>query len=207
METFIEESLHLLQQSQFTATLAIDATLTPGSAASDNLKSFTKKFQEETGAEMTRLGDELAQLTNDALSDNILSAEEFAVIEEKRKELRPIRTSWPRWRSTAAGENSLDAPREGAGRRKLAEVSRLTTEALQENLDHADTSLTMTLGQLWLEYPDGGAEYDRMLQSILTDDAKNRGSYVLDSLRWIWGRCRRISKSLSISFPRLWTKA
>ena len=184
METFIEESLHLLQQSQFTATLAIDATLTPGSAASDNLKSFTKKFQEETGAEMTRLGDELAQLTNDALSDNILSAEEFAVIEEKRKELQAYTDKLAEVEIHGRlAKIQLDAPREGLDAESFAEVSRLTTEALQENLDHADTSLTMTLGQLWLEYPDGGAEYDRMLQSILTDDAKNRGSYVLDSLR------------------------
>lgn len=173
------------------------------------MKSFTKKFQEETGAEMTRLGDELAQLTNDALSDNILSAEEFAVIEEKRKELQAYTDKLAEVEIHGRlAKIQLDAPREGLDAESFAEVSRLTTEALQENLDHADTSLTMTLGQLWLEYPDGGAEYDRMLQSIPDGRCRKTGAAMCwTACGWIWGRCRRISKSLSISFPRLWTKA
>ena len=61
--------------------------LTPGTNAYENLSTFVSEFYANTESEMKRLGDELAEATNKALSDGIIDEDELQNIEEARKRL------------------------------------------------------------------------------------------------------------------------
>lgn len=82
LNTYADQVKSYIKQQHYTADLAIKADLDPKSSIFNGANSFTSTYYNGLEGEMTKLGDNLAKLVNDAFSDNVLTDSEMSNIDK-----------------------------------------------------------------------------------------------------------------------------
>ena len=131
---FAAQAVQYMEQQRYTATLAIDAILTPGTAAHTDINSFTQSFYSGLNAELTQLGKELADLVSQGFSDNTLpDAEMSALIAEKQKQIQDKLDQIAQAEYDLKLQNiRASAPKEGLDAESFQELQDQLTEQLEE---------------------------------------------------------------------------
>lgn len=84
VDSYIKNAKDLVEQQQYTAKLAINVVFPEGSAENTNTAAFTDSYYSGLNSEFAELGKELADATNKALKDNIITDAEMDDIIKKR---------------------------------------------------------------------------------------------------------------------------
>lgn len=165
--TYVQQVQDYVEQQRYTATLAIDALLEPGTASYSNLSNFTSEFYSGTSKELQALGDELAQAVNDAWADGILDDDEFELIEEKRKQIQEYMDKIADAEYEASlGRIVANAPKSGIDAESFQKLQDEIHDQIQERLDEADQTYDTVVAKLNMEYPNGGEDYERLLADV-----------------------------------------
>ena len=85
---FVDQAIDYVEQKQYTATLAIDTILTPGSVENQNVQDMASAYYTGLNEKLTKLGQDLADIVNKAYEDEMLSEDEMKLIQEKRQEIQ-----------------------------------------------------------------------------------------------------------------------
>lgn len=88
LNTYADQVKSYIKQQHYTADIAIKADLDPKSSISNGANSFTSTYYNGLEGEMTKLGDNLAKLVNDAFSDTVLSPSEMSNIDKALDEIQ-----------------------------------------------------------------------------------------------------------------------
>lgn len=138
-----------IEQQQYTASLAVNAIFEPGSALNANFQQSSSEFYNALNGELTALGEELAELVNQAWEDNVLSDEELDLIDDKRTEIQK------KLDEIAQAEYDLelsdiqaDATKDGLSADSFSELQ----SALSEKLDEKDAEIEDVKRELLLPY-------------------------------------------------------
>ena len=81
---FVDQAIDYVEQKQYTATLAIDTILKPGSVENQNIQDMSSAYYTGLNDKLQKLGEDLAEIVNKAYEDEMLSEDEMKLIEEKR---------------------------------------------------------------------------------------------------------------------------
>ena len=183
IESYISETQAYIEQKHYTASLAIETMLTPGTSAYENLSTFVSEFYANTESEMKRLGDELAEATNKALSDGIIDEDELKNIEEARKRLQEyVDQLADAEYSASLTRLNVTVPKDGLTVDSFKDLQKEIREQLQTRLNSADETFDLIIQSLNLEYPNGGADYDKLLQEATLQYNSQRGGVIVDAL-------------------------
>lgn len=85
---YVDQTIGYVEQKQYTATLAIDTILKPGSVENQNIQDMSNAYYTGLNDKLQKLGEDLAEIVNKAYEDEILSEDEMKLIEEKRNEIQ-----------------------------------------------------------------------------------------------------------------------
>ena len=183
IESYISETQAYIEQKHYTASLAIETMLTPGTNAYENLSTFVSEFYANTESEMKRLGDELAEATNKALSDGIIDEDELQNIEEARKRLLEyVDQLADAEYSASLTRLNITVPKDGLTVDSFKDLQKEIREQLQTRLNSADETFDLIIQNLNLEYPNGGADYDKLLQEATLQYNSQKGGVIVDAL-------------------------
>ncbi|MCD2492730.1 phage tail tape measure protein [Lacrimispora sp. NSJ-141] len=182
--SYVNQVQDYVEQQHYTATLAIDALLEPGTAAYSNLSEFTKEFYNGTSQELKALGDELAQAVDDAWADGIMDDDEFAVIEEKRQKIQEYMEKVSQAEYEASlGRIVASAPKNGSiDAESFQKLQEEIHNQIQERLDEADQAYDTVVAALNMEYPNGGEDYERILADINSQFYAKQGEIHLGAI-------------------------
>lgn len=138
-----------IEQQQYTASLAVDAIFEPGSAMNSNFQQSSSEFYNALNGELTALGEELAELVNQAWEDDVLSEEELQLIDEKRAEIQKKLDEI----AQAQYDLELDSLKADATKDGLsADSFKNLEEQLNKKLDEEDARIEESKRNLLLEY-------------------------------------------------------
>ena len=85
---YVDQAIGYVEQKQYTATLAIDTILKPGSVENQNIQDMSNAYYTGLNDKLQKLGEDLAEIVNKAYEDEMLSEDEMKLIEEKRNEIQ-----------------------------------------------------------------------------------------------------------------------
>lgn len=138
-----------VEQQRYAVNLAIDAIFDPGSEVNANFRETSDTFYSSLSGELSALGTELAELSNQAWEDNFLSEEELGLIDEKRAEIQK------KMDEIAQAEYDLelsniqaDATKDGL----TADSFKQLQESLTEKLDEREAEIEDTKRELMVPY-------------------------------------------------------
>ena len=183
-----------INQQRYTASLAVDAVFEPGSDINAQYQQSLDSFYNELSGEFTSLGEELAELSNQAWEDNFLSEDELNAIGEKRAEIQKKLDEI----SQAEYDLELDSIRADTTKNGLtADSFQNLQESLSEKLDEREAELEDTKRELLLPYQ---VQYNNGEISLEEFDAKKKevdqycqqqfGDIVLDAVNIETGEIR-----------------
>lgn len=157
-----------INQQRYTASLAVDAVFEPGSDINTQYQQSLDRFYNELSGEFTSLGEELAELSNQAWEDNFLSEDELNAISDKRAEIQK------KLDEIAQAEYDLeldsikaDATKDGLSADSFQDLQ----ESLSEKLDEREAELEDTKRELLLPYQ---VQYNNGEISLEEFDAKKK---------------------------------
>ena len=146
---YISGVQNYVEQQQYAVNLAIDAIFEPGSEVNANFRETSDAFYNSLSGELSALGAELAELSNQAWEDNFLSEEELGLIDEKREEIQK------KMDEIAQAEYDLelsniqaDATKDGL----TADSFKQLQGSLTEKLDERETEIENTKRELMVPY-------------------------------------------------------
>lgn len=184
LSNYVKQATEYLEQQHFTTSLAIDAVLKPGTAAHTNYKAMADEFYNGLSSELSQLGIELSELVNEAFEDNILSADELAVIDEKQQEIQEKLDELNRAHFLVELENvQIKASKEGISKESFEELQAEVTKLIKERKEAIEKSKIEALVPLELQFEKGEIsqeEYDKAKAQIELNTQKELGEVVLD---------------------------
>ena len=90
IDNYVRSAIATVEQASYTAQISIDAVLAPGTTANTWVTQFSQAFYSESNAELTKLGNELAETVDKALGDNLLTDEELININDLQSRMQVI---------------------------------------------------------------------------------------------------------------------
>lgn len=183
IDSFVQNAKSYIQQKQYAVDLAIDAILKPGTFAYENLKSFTQDVYGEAQNELDRLGKELSDIVNEAFADGILSDTERINIQEKQAELQKVidRIADAEFKAKLKAI-SLDSAGTNLTSDSFMNLQKKIQEQLEERLKSAEELRASLLVNAEWEYPNGGADYERLISDIQKQFNDEKATIILQGV-------------------------
>lgn len=186
MDSFVKDSISFVQQKQYTATLAIDAIMTPGSQSYENVRNFVDKFYSGSQKEMQDLGKTMAAEVDKALADGVITQDEYLNIQNIQAKLQELINQTENAQFKAKIK-SMQMQVEGGklDSESFQKIMETSGEQLQKQLDAADQSFLelVTPLQIQLEQdPNFQQEYDEALRQAQEDLNRKKGELTLESV-------------------------
>lgn len=185
---FVDQAIGYVEQQQYTATLAIDTILTPGSAENDNVKNMADSFYSDMNKTLTGLGTELADIVNNAYADNLLSKKEMDRISEKyqeiQKELDKIRSAEY---NVKLEQITADIPKGGLTPDSFSELSVEMNEQISQRKEEIEQNKINALIPIRAQLDAGEIpqeEYDRVKQQYEESAKEKIGDVNLDAIHF-----------------------
>lgn len=186
MDSFVKDSISFVQQKQYTATLAIDAIMTPGSQSYENVRNFVDEFYSGSQKEMQDLGKTMAAEVDKALADGVITQDEYLNIQNIQTKLQELINQTENAQFKARIK-SMQMQVEGGklDSESFQKIMETSGEQLQKQLDAADQSFLelVTPLQIQLEQdPNFQQEYDEALRQAQEDLNRKKGELTLESV-------------------------
>lgn len=186
MDNFVSDAIAYAQQKQYTATLAIDAIMTPGSQSYENVRNFVDEFYSGSQKEMQDLGETMAAEVDKALADGVITEDEYLNIQNIQAKLQELINQTENARFKARIK-SMQMQVEGGklDSESLQNIMETSGEQLQKQLDAADQAFLelVTPLQIQLEQdPNFQQEYDEALRQAQEDLNRKKSELILESV-------------------------
>ena len=168
-DNLAENSLKYLEQKHYTANLAIDAIMMPGTADYSKLTTLTDGFYSSQQSQIQKMGDNLKTAVSDALKDGVVSVDESGGIQALQTSIQGMVDKASNEEYTAklkaltvtAGAGGLTAD---SFKALTEQIGKQTTDALSK----ADDSLKVVISELDMQLADGAItknDYDNLVKS------------------------------------------
>lgn len=188
MDSFVNDSIAYVQQKQYTATLAIDAIMTPGSQSYENVRNFVDEFYSGSQKEMQDLGETMAAEVDKALADGVITEDEYLNIQNIQAKLQELinQTENAQYKAKIKSMQMQVEP-EGVSlsAESFQNIMDTAGEQLQTQLDNADQAFLelVTPLQIQLEQdPDFQKEYDEALRQAQENLNRKKGELILENV-------------------------
>ena len=186
MDSFVNDSIAYVQQKQYTATLAVDAIMTPGSQSYENVRNFVDEFYSGSQKEMQDLGKIMAAEVDKALADGVITEDEYLNIQNIQAKLQELinQTENAQYKAKI---KSMQMQVEGGSlsAESFQNIMNTAGEQLQTQLDAADQAFLelVTPLQIQLEQdPDFQEEYDEALRQAQENLNRKKGELILENV-------------------------
>lgn len=186
MDSFVKDSIAYLQQKQYTATLAVNTYMVPGTESYQNVSEFVDEFYTGSQKEMQDLGDMLASEVDKALADGVITEDEYLNIQNIQSKLQELINRIENAEYTAKIK-SMQLQAEGGNLTADSFQNIMSTagEQLQSQMDAADKEFLDLVFPYQIQLEEGKISQEE-LDAILRDyqDKLNRqkGEIILDSV-------------------------
>lgn len=168
-DNLAENSLKYLEQKHYTANLAIDAIMMPGTTDYSKLTTLTDGFYSSQQSQIQKMGDNLKTAVSDALKDGVVSVDESGGIQALQTSIQGIvdkasneeYTAKLKALSVTASAGGLTAD---SFQNFTKEMGNQTTDALSK----ADDSLKVVISELDMQLADGAItknDYNNLVKS------------------------------------------
>lgn len=183
IQNYLSETQQYIEQQHYTASLAIDTVFTPGTEIYNNLSSFTDELYTGMYGQLQESGDQLAQVVTEAFSDGVFDENDLANVQEARKKVQEYydKVADNEYKANLT-KIKVTAPQEGIDVDSFKKVIQQTDEQIQTQLDNADKAFSVAIESLDYEYPNGGKDYERLLQQATLQFNSRKGEIVVDAL-------------------------
>lgn len=186
MDSFVSDSIAYVQQKQYTATLAVNAIMTPGSQSYRNVQNFVDEFYSGSQKEMQDLGKTMAAEVDKALADGVITEDEYLNIQNIQAKLQELinRTENAQYKAKI---KSMQMQVEGGklSAESFQNIMDTAGEQLQTQLDAADQAFLelVTPLQIQLEQDPGFQdEYDEALRQAQENLNRKKGELILENV-------------------------
>lgn len=185
-ESFVQDSIAYMQQKQYTATLAVNAFMTPGTQSYENVRSFVDEFYAGSQKEMQDLGNMMAAEVDKALADGVITQDEYLNIQSIQAKLQELinQTENAQYKAKI---KSMQMQVEGG---KLTsdsfqKIMDTAGEQLQSQIEAADQAFleVVTPLQMQLEQdPNFQDEYDEAMRQAQENLNRQKGELILQNV-------------------------
>lgn len=188
MDSFVSDSIAYVQQKQYTATLAVNAIMTPGSQSYRNVQNFVDEFYSGSQKEMQDLGKTMAAEVDKALADGVITEDEYLNIQNIQAKLQELinRTENAQYKAKI---KSLQIQAESEGVNLSAEsfqnIMDTAGEQLQTQLDAADQAFLELVTPIQIQLENGEiteAEADAFMRDAQEDLNRKKGELILENV-------------------------
>lgn len=186
MDSFVNDSIDYIQQKQYTASLAVDAIMTPGSKSYENVRNFVDEFYSGSQKEMQELGDTMAAEVDKALADGVITEDEYLNIQSIQAKLQELINQTENAQYQAKIK-SMQMQVEGGSLSadSFKNIMDTAGEQLQKQIDAADQAFleAVTPLQLQLENEEiSEAQYESCLRDAQEGLNRKKGELVLENV-------------------------
>lgn len=168
-DSLAQNALKYLEQKHYTANLAIDAIMMPGTTDYSKLTTLTDGFYSSQQTQIQKMGDNLKAAVSDALKDGVVSVDESGGIQALQTSIQGMVDKASNEEYTAklkaltvtAGAGGLTAD---SFKTLTEQIGKQTTDALSK----ADDSLKVVISELDMQLADGAitkSDYDNLVKS------------------------------------------
>ena len=187
MDSFVKDSISFVQQKQYTATLAIDAIMTPGSQSYENVRNFVDEFYSGSQKEMQDLGKTMAAEVDKALADGVITEDEYLNIQNLQAKLQELinRVEGAQYNAEIKTiQMSIDE--NGLSVESLTELMSTANEKMQKDLDAEEQVYLKAKGEIQFAYENGAYESEKAYEEALREAQENmnrkKGNIVLGTV-------------------------
>lgn len=184
MDSFVKDSIAYVQQKQYTATLAIDAIMTPGSQSYENVRSFVDEFYSGSQKEMQDLGKTMAAEVDKALADGVITEDEYLNIQNIQAKLQELinQTENAQYKAKI---KSMQMQVEGGSlsAESFQNIMDTAGEQLQTQLDNADQAFLELVTPIQIQLENGEiteAEAEAFMRDAQEDLNRKKGELILE---------------------------
>lgn len=186
MDSFVKDSIAYLQQKQYTATLAVNTYMVPGTESYQNVSEFVDEFYTGSQKEMQDLGDMLASEVDKALADGVITEDEYLNIQNIQSKLQEFINRTENAEYTAKIK-SLQLQAEGGNLTADSFKNIMSTagEQLQSQMDAADQGFLDMVAPLQIQLEEGKItqeQFDEMLRDYQEKLNRQKGELILDTV-------------------------
>lgn len=185
MDSFVSDSIAYVQQKQYTATLAVNAIMTPGSQSYRNVQNFVDEFYSGSQKEMQDLGKTMAAEVDKALADGVITEDEYLNIQNIQAKLQELinRTENAQYKAKI---KSMQMQVEGGklSAESFQNIMDTAGEQLQTQLDAADQAFLELVTPIQIQLENGEiteAEADAFMRDAQEDLNRKKGELILEN--------------------------
>lgn len=162
LTNFVDQAIGYVEQKQYTATLAIDTILKPGSVENQNIQDMSNAYYTGLNDKLQKLGEDLAEIVNKAYEDEMLSEDEMKLIEEKRNEIQKELDKLQEAEFQVKLENiTADIPKGGLSPDSFSELMVEANEQLAQRAEEIEQNKIETLVSLRAQLNDKVIQTDQ----------------------------------------------
>lgn len=183
---FIDSTTQLLEQQEYTATLAIDTVFTPGTSEYDTIKSATSELYSSTRKELEWLGQEYAKTVNESFADGVLTEDENLNLETLRQRIQNLVDEVSSAKYTGKLTSlEMQFPDADITPESFQELQQGIAEALKEMSEKAQETYTLAVTSIELAYKEGlidDTQRQQLLDQVNANLNRDQADIVLDGL-------------------------
>lgn len=186
MDSFVKDSIAYLQQKQYTATLAVNTYMVPGTESYQNVSEFVDEFYTGSQKEMQDLGDMLASEVDKALADGVITEDEYLNIQNIQSKLQEFINRIENAEYTAKIK-SMQLQAEGGNLTadSIQNIMSTAGEQLQSQMDAADQGFLRLVTELQLQLEEGEIpqeQFDEAMRDLQEKLNRQKGELILDTV-------------------------
>lgn len=186
IEGYIQSAIATAEQASYTAQVSINTVLLPGSEAGTAVSNYSQMFYNSAQLQLQELGDELAQVVDQALGDNILTNEELLNINSIQSRMQAIMDQIAdRQYKVELKKLEISVAGEGLTVESFQDLMQAASEELQERIDSLNgvtAEAVVTLEEMRDNRVITEAAFDKWKQQMEVYLAGNVGEMVLPTL-------------------------
>lgn len=183
---FIDSTTQLLEQQQYTATLAIDTVFTPGTSEYDTIKNATSELYSSTRNELEWLGQEYAKTVNESFADGVLTEDENLNLETLRQRIQNLVDEVSSAKYTGKLTSlEMQFPDADITPESFQELQQGIAEALKERSEKAQETYELAVTSIELSYKKGfidDTQRQQLLDQVNANLNRDQADIVLDGL-------------------------
>lgn len=186
MDSYINDSIAYIQQKQYTASLAVDAIMTPGSQSYENVRNFVNEFYSGSQAQMQELGEAMAAEVDKALADGVITEDEYLNIQSIQAKLQDLISRTEDAQYTAKIK-SMQLQVDGGKLTADSFQNIMTTagEQLESQMAAADQTFLKFIEEVQIAFESGEipqSEYEEILRDAQEDLNRKKGELILENV-------------------------
>lgn len=145
-----------MDQQHYTASLAVNAIMTPGTEGYANLSAFVDDFYSNSKTELDSLGQDMAKVVDDALADGMITEDEKLNIQNTLNKLQNYINKVEQAKSTAKIKSiTRDTLSGDITEDSLKNFNDQALKELESQLQKSEDAYQISLGEIELGFQEG----------------------------------------------------